>query len=128
MKFIIPEGGPRQFSSVPVKVSAKVLAEILCFIRTGNEVADWGYRLKRADGEFLCFGSGAKLCKRGRSFYIYGYHYSGEDILSAIGELKMAECLRKAQEYSSAIWKGFKSVPNLKVTFIWPGDRGYRKL
>lgn len=102
MRFKIPPGGPRQYQSIAVSVSARVLPEILeqCSTTPAWKWADAIRTTQREDsGQFFLFAAGAKLgwSKTNKSFYIYGYYADGRDQLQAIEQLKMGAAKRQAE-------------------------------
>lgn len=107
MKFKIPAGGPRQYQSIAVSVSAKVLAEILeqCSPNQYQSIPSWQWiaRIKQTmkddSGQFFLFAAGAKLgwSRSSKTFYIHGYYADGRDQLQAIEQLKMGAAKRQAE-------------------------------
>lgn len=121
----------RQFESVRVACSDKVMAEVLSMLPgTSVPYAEHRYhdiRRMRKDGggELMMFRSGAKLhvSRERTGFSIYCYHYSGADGHAAIAELKIGYGLRDLQKQSDIMWGAcgsFLRTPKVGIEFKWP--------
>lgn len=105
MKFIFPSNGIRQFCNVQVRgVSVKRMSEILACHSTRYSASYWLAQIQdtiaKDLGNVYLFGSGAKLnySVYWGCFTIYGYADGGDDILSAIAEIKCLDALREAKK------------------------------
>jgi len=110
MKFLIPKTGVRQFSSVAIHVSDKVMSELLSLDDDSKRPASYFLsEINAARSEYdysrACikmFKSGSKLnvtLGAANRFTIYGYHYNGDDIRAGMEHLKMLYAMRSAQAH-----------------------------
>ena len=98
---ILFDGRPKQFGCVRVVCADRIMIELL----NSNNDCNVSQRLlddKRSGKESffeLMFKSGAKLkvSDTRHNFYIFGYHYSGQDILEAAADLVRWEAERQAR-------------------------------
>lgn len=117
MKFISCAGA-RQYATIGVSCSVERMAEILKAVvdyrNPGNShrshIEDY---VVTTDTNFL-FASGAKLARNrnnfGPTFYIYCYHYSGEDGLLAMAQLEMGERILQQNKLRQMIEDDMKVI------------------
>jgi hypothetical protein len=124
MHFVLkkPLASYRQFNSLEVRISAQILSFILSnktglSDRSKEEMLATIEAATVRQGEFFMFQCGSKMTvhtdlgnaeskqKPKTRFFIYGYHYGGDDIRAA------AEALR----YGHAIYKSWQHRDNYKL-------------
>ena len=118
MHFVLkkPLASYRQFNSLEVRISAQILSFILSN-KTGLSSQSQEEMLATIEaatvrqGEFFMFQCGSKMTvhtdlgnaegkkKPKTRFYIYGYHYNGEDIRSAAEVLRYGHAIYKAHQH-----------------------------
>lgn len=118
MHFVLekPLASYRQFNSLEVRISAQILSFILSN-KTGlssqsqEEMQARILEGMNRQGEFFMFQCGSKLTahtdfpKEGSKqkpktrFYIYGYHYAGDDIRASVEALRYGYAMYKAHQH-----------------------------
>ena len=118
MHFVLekPLASYRQFNSLEVRISVEILSFILSNKTGLSSVCQEEMQARIVEGltrqgEFFMFQSGSKMTvhtdlpKEGSKqkpksrFYIYGYHYAGNDIRAAVEALRYGHAIYKAHQH-----------------------------